>query len=318
MFRTYTPRDDDYMNRLEEVIADEYRLQILEITPAKRGYYGETWKVKTPDTCYFAKLDYFKRHQALFKNSLPVVHYLSSNGIDFISKVMKTCKDKLFVTFNSAILGVFEWIDGENLETDDTKAHEYQMLCDVYRLTKQGFNIPIAEFSEDAANRFYEKWERLKTAPSNKANDDVLLILKQHENKLHHCFSRLSLISRLCRSEPPEFYLTHGDAGGNFLVSSGRFFIVDWDEVMYAPLERDAWVMSCRPWAVKLFNNTLERSRIPYKLHPKRLAFYCYFMFFSYLNEFMDDFAAHGQTHEIKDYLSGSWIWERIKYADSV
>jgi hypothetical protein len=35
---------------------------------------------------------------------------------------------------------VFEWIDGENIETDDTKTSEYQMLSIIYPLTKKGFS----------------------------------------------------------------------------------------------------------------------------------------------------------------------------------
>ena len=61
-------------------------------------------------------------------------------------------------------------------------------------------------------------------------------------------------------------YLTHGDAGGNFFVCGNRNYIFDWDEVMYAPLERDAWVMGCYDWARKLFNDTLRANGIPYQL----------------------------------------------------
>jgi len=318
MYRTYIPRDDNYLNRLREVVFIKYKLDAISITPAKRGYYGETWRLETLDNRYFVKLDYFLRHQTIFRNSLPVVEYLCNNGIDFINNIIKTCDDELYTAFDSAILGVFEWIDGENMETDETKAPEYQMLCEVHRISKQGFDIPMAEFSDNAAVRFYEKWDQLKIAPKNKATDSVLLILEQYKERLNHCFARLTYVSQICRMETSDLYLTHGDAGGNFLVQNNRFHIVDWDEVMYAPIERDAWVMSCHDWAVKLFNDTLNRSGIPYILRAERLGFYCYHMFFHYLNEFFEDFASHGQTHEIEKYFSESWIWERIQFADTI
>ena len=316
MYRKYIPRDDDYLMRLKDVIAGEYKLGIIKIKPAKRGYYGETWKLVTRDKCYFAKLDYFNRHQDIFKNSLPVVDYLCSNGIGFINNVLKTQNGKHSTTFGQAILGIFEWVDGENMETDDTKTPEYQMLCDVYKLTKQGFDIPVMEFTDASAIQFYRKWELIKSSPQNKTCDIVLSILQQHSQKLNQCYSRLSHISQLCKRETPDFYFTHGDAGGNFLVKNNRFYIVDWDEVMYAPIERDAWVMSCHAWAVELFNDTLAKKKIPYILRPERLAFFCYHMFFHYLNEFIEDFILHDQTHEIEEYFSSSWIWERVEFAD--
>lgn len=309
-------RDNEYISRLKNVIHKEYNINAIAIIPAKRGYYGETWRLETSDNFYFIKLDYFPRHQKKFHNSLPVVEYLCNNGIDFINKIVKTCDGELCTLFNSAVLGVFEWIDAENIETDNTKIPEYQMLCKIYPLTKQGFVIPTIEFSDEMAVRFYEKWRKLKAAPSNETNDSVRSIFEYNYEKLSHCSSRLSHFALLCQTNKSNFYITHGDAGGNFLVGKGRHYIVDWDEVMYAPLERDAWVMCCRDWAINLFNDTLKQNCIPYELQLERLAFYCYYMFFYYLSEFIDDLTLHDTRKKIEDYFS--WIEERIHFADTI
>ena len=311
-------RDSEYINLLKEFINKKYGIDAITITPANRGYYGETWRLNTANSLYFIKLDYFPRHQKLFQNSLSVVEYFCNSGLDFINKIVKTCNGELYSIFNSAVLGVFEWIDGENIETDDTKIPEYQMLCKIYPLTKQGFNIPTIAFSSEMADRFYEKWNTLKSAPSSESNDAVLALLKQHNERLSHCFSRLSHFASLCKNDTSHFYITHGDAGGNFFVSDNRNYIVDWDEVMYAPLERDAWVMCCRGWAKKLFNDTLRKNNIQYELRPERIAFYCYHMFFIYLGEFLEDFIVHDKRKDIEEYFDDSWIEERIKYADKI
>jgi Ser/Thr protein kinase RdoA (MazF antagonist) len=311
------PRDNVYIDRLKEFIQNEYLLEPLYITPAIRGYYGETWRLGTTDDSYFLKLDYFPRHKEKYKNSLPVVDYLCENGIDFISKVIKTAQGELCSTFDSAILAVFEWLDGENIETDDTKTPEYQMLNKIYPLTRQGFDIPAIAFSSDMADRFYEQWNALKAVPSSEANAAVLGLLEQHNEMLSRCVSRLSHFASQCKNDVSHFYITHGDAGGNFFVSNGRNYIVDWDEVMYAPPERDAWVMCCRDWARKLFNDTLEQNGIQYELRPERLGFYCYHMFFLYLGEFLEDFIIHGDRKGIDEYFAG-FIVERIRYADTI
>lgn len=122
---------------------------------------------------------------------------------------------------------------------------------------------------------------------------------------------------KICQNDKSQFYITHGDAGGNLISGNGKYYIIDWDEVMYAPLECDAWVMCCHDWALNTFNNALKQNHISYKLRPEYLAFYCYHMFFLYLDEFLDDFILYGKRQEIEGYFS-CWIMERMKYADSV
>lgn len=314
-------RDNGYINHLKDFICQKYNIDDIAAIPAKRGYYGDTWRFETSDNVYFIKLDYSPSHQKKFQNSLPVVEYLCNNGIDFISKIVKTCNDELYTIFNSAVVGVFEWIDGENIETDNTKIPEYQMLCKIYPLTKQSFPIPAVEFSDKMAFRFYEKWENFKTAPSSEINDIVRSIFEYHSKEIQHCASRLSHFASLCQKDKSNFYITHGDAGGNFLAGNGRHHIVDWDEVMYASLERDAWVMCCYDWARELFNDTLKQSGIPYELQRERLAFYCYYMFLFYLGEFIDfEHLILHDTQKKKEHIEGyfNWFEERIHFADTI
>ena len=305
---------------LNNFLLKKYGIAATDIAPAKRGYWGETWQVQAVDNCYFVKLDYNYPHQNLYKNSLAVMGYLCDNGIDFIGKVVKTRDSELYAHYETAVLAVFEWIDGENVETDDTRTFEFQMLCKIYPLTKQGFNIPIIEFSDNTAVKFLQKWNELKNAPSSEANNIVLSMLEGRSKDLHHRAARLSHFASLCQNDMSNFYITHGDAGGNFFVGDdGKHYILDWDEVMYAPLERDVWVMACRHWARELFNDTLHENNISYELRPERLAFFCYYMHFLFLYEFLNDFMLKGIVESISNELSeNSWIEERINFADEL
>ncbi|MEG2207842.1 MAG: aminoglycoside phosphotransferase family protein [Clostridia bacterium] len=311
-------RDHEYVNHLKAFICKNYCINAIAISPAKRGYYGETWRLEALNHTYFVKIDYFPRHQALFMNSLSIVDYLCHNHIDFIGSILKTCDGKLYSLYQSAVVGVFEWLDGESIETDDTKIPEYQMLCKIYPLTKPGFAIPTLAFSDRMAVRFYENLESVRKAPQTEAHATILALMEQQREKLAHRALRLSAFASICKENTDHFYFTHGDAGGNFFVGNGRNYIIDWDEVMYAPLERDAWVMCCRDWARELFNHTLMENNIAYELRSERLAFFCYHMFFLYLNEFLEDFMVHTTSDRIEDYLSDGWIEERIQFADNL
>lgn len=230
----------------------------------------------------------------------------------------KTRDGQLCSAFHSGVLGLFAWIDGENVETDETKTPEYQLLCRIYSLTKPGFPIPSADFSAQAASRFYESWDKLKSAPKTRGGDAILSVFEQHKDRIAHCASRLSHFASVCQRDTGDFYFTHGDAGGNFFIGHGKHYIVDWDEVMYAPLERDAWVMCCHAWARELFDNTLREHGIAYQLRPERLAFYCYHMFFFYLDEFMECLPFWDMSERVQGYLEDGWIEERTLFADTI
>lgn len=166
--------------------------------------------------------------------------------------------------------------------------------------------------------RFYEQWDALKRAPQTDANRAALDVLERYKAKTDHCAARLAHFAARCRQHPAAFYLTHGDAGGNFFVGNGRNYILDWDEVMYAPLERDAWVMGCYDWARRLFNDTLQANGIDDRLHPERLAFYCYHMFFFYLGEFLQVHPMQDKSQRIRAYFEDGWILSRIRFADTI
>ena len=118
------------------------------------------------------------------------------------------------------------------------------------------------------------------------------------------------------------FYITHGDAGGNVMVSGGDYYIVDWDNPRLAPPERDAWFCMYWDWAMDAFNEALRANGVNYTLRPERLAYYCYHFFFYYLTEYMHTFFEIGDENgKLAEALSGyfnGWIEEEIRFADGM
>lgn len=307
----------DYMNRLIAAIDERYDISVRELMPAKRGYYGETWKVRGKSGVYFLKVDYLQFHKKRFRDSLAAIDYLCGSGIDFVGQIVKTRDGKLFSNYDGAVMGMFVWADGENIETDETKSPEYQLLCKIYHQTRPGLPIPTAEFSDAAAVRFYQQLEDLKKAPRTAANERALSCFSAYSDELSLYASRLYQAARRCSEDNGHFYLTHGDAGGNFYCGGGKNYIFDWDEVMYSPIDRDAWVMCCYDWARSLFNRTLKENNIPYQLRPERLAFYCYHMLFFYLCEFLNVHVICDKSDRIRDFFEDGWIRDRLQFADS-
>jgi len=300
-------RSEEYKRKLLDFIQQYYGLEAVGIAPAKRGFYGETWRLDTADGSFFLKLVYVAAHKLTYERSFPVIEHLHDHGIDFISRIAKTKDGRLSTQFDGAALGVFGWIDGETIETDATKIPEYQMLAKIYQVPAHGVSIPREDFSGKIAGEFFAKWNALK-------GEDVLSLLGKNRVKLEHRAARLEYFAALCRNDTAGFVITHGDAGGNLIVNGGRHFIVDWDDPLLAPPERDAWVMCGKAWAREAFESALRQNGIAYTLRPERLAYYCHHFFFLYLIALIE-----GSTpvNEMEEYLEG-WIRESIAYADEM
>jgi len=300
-------RDEEYKLRFRDFIQGEYGIDVNSISVARRGFYGETWKVSSLNTHYFLKVVCCREHMHIYEQSLPIVQYLCDHGIDFIGQIVKTRHGKLSTYFDGAVVGVFDWIEGENIETDETKIPEYEMLAKVYAIPYQGVDFLYEDFSSRCSDEF---WMHLRILD----NKQILSLIDKNREKLEYRTERLNLFSTLCRVDKTGFVITHGDAGGNFFVSKNRNFILDWDGVMLAPPERDAWVMCSREWARDAFHKALSRNSIAYKLRTERLAYYCYRFFFFYLNSFI---AADSEADVVTAFLDG-WIEDSFRWADAI
>ena len=249
------PRSEEYQHRLLEFIRQEYGISAAVLAPAKRGYYGETWRLDATNSSYFLKLVYPAAHKAVYERSFSIIQHLCDHGIDFISRIVKTKDGDLSTRFDGAILGVFDWIDGENIETDATKIPEYQMLAKVYAVPSRGVPILREDFSGNSADTFFEQWNALD-------NRQIHALLEKNRAKLEHRAERLKYFAELCRGDTADFFITHGDAGGNLILNGDRYAFVDWDNPILAPPERDAWVMCSRDWARDAFHNALCQNGI--------------------------------------------------------
>jgi len=157
-------RSGEYKNRLLDFIGCEYGIEAVSITPAKRGFYGETWRLDATDTSYFLKLVYPVVHKPVYERSFHIIQHLCDHGIDFISRIVKTADGRLYSQFDGAVVGVFDWIDGENVQNEKTKIQEYRMLAKIYTVSPSGISIPHEDFSSNNADEFFKQWGALETS----------------------------------------------------------------------------------------------------------------------------------------------------------
>ncbi len=314
-------RDKKYLDKLIASVLANFALEIDDIKPANRGFYGETWRLFSGTKSYFLKYN-FSNTKNDFAKSLYVNDYLTKCGLDFAPKIIKTKSHKLYESFEEGIYAVFEWIDGENLETDETKLFEYDMLARVYSLKKFEGEIKVENFEISVIDEFYKLLNRLKT--SSDANKNFLYEeINKKADLINFRESQLRKYHELCKLNTDDFHLTHGDAGGNLMVNGNQNYIIDWDTAMIAPPERDAWFVCINKlWGRDLFNSTLKKHGINYELKYERLAFYAYFSYFYYFTEYLTAVfdIKHAGDELINDVISymDCWIENQLSFADKI
>ena len=131
-------RDDKYLNCLCDFVSREYNIDATSIVPAKRGFYGETWRLNAANARYFLKIVYAATNKDIYERSFHIIQHLCDHGIDFISQIVKTKDGGLSTRFDGSTLGVFNWIDGENVQNEFTKIEEYKMLAKIMQFRLAG------------------------------------------------------------------------------------------------------------------------------------------------------------------------------------
>ena len=79
-------------------------------------------------------------------------------------------------------------------------------------------------------------------------------------------------------------YITHGDAFGNVIKDKEDLYIIDWDDLLLAPLERDLWFFFDNQEVIELY-----RKEFP-NFHMDRdiILYYVYNRFFDDLLGFFE------------------------------
>ena len=311
-------RDLLYQQNLIKTIEEEYGIKVISFTPAQRGYYGETWRVASLNVSFFLKIVYASKQKEVYRRSLDVVDHLNLYSLDSTSQLVKTKKGDLCLDYDGAVLAVFTWLDGVNVQNRTTKIAEYTILSRVYCLPLEDLEITKEDFSTRESELFWKQYNLLK---DDESADGILNILHSKIELIKQREKDLAILAQICQSDRSHFYLTHGDAGNNIIQNGECFYLIDWDNPCLAPPERDAWFCLHWDWAMTAFEQALWSEGIEYSLKKERLAYYAYQFFFFYLNEFLRSFfdmtsEAQSICLLLEEYFGG-WIEEAIAFVEN-
>jgi len=247
---------------------------------------------------YFVKLRYGYRYDM----SIAILALLQASGIQQIIPPIKTTDGEFTQHINNFTLTVYPFIDGQNGFCDHLTDEQWVTLGKVLRQVHE-FDVPSSIIDRIRKETYSGKWREAVRSLDAHIDGDLIgdepalklqAFMKKHRATIHRLVNRAEALRQKIEEQSPEFVLCHSDIhGGNVLIDgNGAIYIVDWDDPIMAPKERD--LMFIGGGVANVWNNPHEEEFF-YKGYGKTninkiiLAYYRH-------ERIVEDIAEYGQT----------------------
>ena len=289
----------------EQIIIDclnaNYGIQVaaLKLLPLGADMNASVYKAETQSSqSYFVKLKRGLRYDM----SIAILALLHASGIQRIIPPIKTTNGELTQHINDSTLTLYPFVNGQNGFCYNLTDDQWIALGKVLRQVHE-FDVPPSIRDLIRTEAYSSKWREAIRAldahiDENLNGDEAALklqsFMREHRVVIHHLVNRAETLSQKIQEQSSEFVLCHSDIhGGNVLIDeSGSIFIVDWDDPIMAPKERD--LMFIGGGVANVWNNPREENFF-YKgygeteINRAILAYYRH-------ERIVEDIAEYGQT----------------------
>jgi spectinomycin phosphotransferase len=228
-------------------IRDGYGLDISQVEFLPIGYVGSAkYRLVTHEQgVYFLKLvkGYFR------EISVIVPHFLHEQGISQVISPVKTKDARFWTKLGDYTCLLYPFIEGQNgfqhpLSDDQwiafgaalKKVHSIDLPPDFLKKIpfdtfSPDWRVRVREFLVQAENKTYEDPTEAKMAAG----------LREHSDEIRFVIERAESLGTTLQSQFSERVLCHTDihAGNLLLDKDGALYMIDWDDPMVAPKERD-------------------------------------------------------------------------------
>ena len=237
----------DLSDRLLKLLEQQYQLQVqsFEKLPLGADINAAVYQVKTADgRSLFIKL----RRGRFDPIVVDLPFYLHQAGIKSVIPPLSTRSGKLWLTSNGQTAIIYPFVDGKNgYEQRLTEKNwtDFGKALNAIHMTK----LPKALLDKIGREAFNPAGRRAVsrtlTQPEREAVDsiaaDLLRFLATKRDEIETLVDRTTVLAERLRERPYRPVLCHTDLhAGNLLIGpNDTLYIVDWDEALLAPRERD-------------------------------------------------------------------------------
>lgn len=236
--------------RIIEQLRASYDLSVhsLEFLPIGNDARAWSFRVKAASGDYFLKL----RVGPVNRAPLLVPRYLQNCGIENVVAPIPDESGRLFARISANkqfVLMLYPYIEGESDWNMSLTAAQWRDWGSVMRSIHDAA-VPMELADEVPHEVFALKWldkiERVEAVLGRgdyegAVAETVAQIWRENTDVIDQCRSRYLALGARLEDQPPEFVLCHADIHpANIIIDrDGEIHIVDWDEALLAPMERD-------------------------------------------------------------------------------
>jgi spectinomycin phosphotransferase len=234
-------------NRIIAHLWEAYGLQIsrVEFLPIGDISTAKYRIITKQPAAYFLKL----RKNLFEEISVVVPQFLHEQGIEQIIPPLKTKDSRLWTNLDGYTCILYPFIEGHNGFEDPLINDQWIELGDalkgIHSLTPPPAllrGVPVETYSP----HWREKMEEYLIQVEHNSYEDPVAAqmaaeMRAHRDEIRFAIERAEQLGGILRSQSPERVLCHSDlhAGNLLLEANGTLHIIDWDNPILAPKERD-------------------------------------------------------------------------------
>jgi spectinomycin phosphotransferase len=244
----------------EEIVRclqDAYGLDAKAISflPIGADFNTAVYRVTTSaQTDYFLKL----RSGKFLEASVSVPKYLADLGIKQVIPPLATKTGQPWTSLASFKAILHPYIEGRNgVEAKLSEDQWVQFGAAIKKL--HSVNIPSSITKDVPRETFSSKWRETVKAFLVRIENEVFeepvavkmaLFLKSKSSEILKLVERAEALAIMIQKQPLDYVLCHADMHGwNLFVDQDRaLYIVDWDTLIFAPVERDLMFVGAGIW----------------------------------------------------------------------
>ncbi len=221
-------------------------LVTLEFLPLGHDYDAGVYRaVSERGMAYLLKVT----SRPLYEPRCLVPRYLNDQGIASVVAPIRTRSGALWTVLSDWTVIVYPWISGDSSLTGMTD-EQWKQVGTIFQRIHQVMLPPVG-FESLRRETFdpteYTRW--IRTFETQYANTEgggaVERALRScwvaHQSTIHTVLTSLEKLAGVLQSRTFPYVICHADLHARNLIRdrAGQVFVIDWDEVMLAPKERD-------------------------------------------------------------------------------
>ena len=235
--------DEIVMYQLESNFGLE--ISALEFLPIGNDQHAWAYRVHTESGDYFLKL----RKRGARQAALIVPHELQRMGINQVVAPLEDAAGKLLVAIEDYVLILYPFVDGVSAWGMTLTLAQWQTWGEIVRRIhetslspKLNKAVPREVFGVNWLPTIYKVENVLaRSEYSGEVARSMARMWREHKREIETCRRRYLALGALLAAKPRRSVLCHADIHtANIIIDRrGVIRIVDWDETVIAPKERD-------------------------------------------------------------------------------